>query len=117
MPTTGAQASRGYRRARYTHTRRTSATSQTAGNGTGTSKTPSKTIHSRERLGFSQVFKDVPRPRQWIKNILVVAAPLATLGGNVHYDYKDVAYKVAIVCFPRDRGGFLKPLLASDGFP
>lgn len=36
------------------------------------------------------------RPRQWIKNILVVAAPLATLGGNVHYEYRDVFYKVGI---------------------
>lgn len=36
------------------------------------------------------------RPRQWLKNVLVVAAPLATLGGNVHYDYRDVAYKVAV---------------------
>ena len=36
------------------------------------------------------------RPRQWIKNVLVVVAPLATLGGNVHYDYRDVFYKVGI---------------------
>jgi decaprenyl-phosphate phosphoribosyltransferase len=36
------------------------------------------------------------RPRQWIKNVLVIAAPLATLGGNVHYDYLDVFYKVGI---------------------
>lgn len=36
------------------------------------------------------------RPRQWIKNVLVVAAPLATLGGNIHYDYRDVFYKVGI---------------------
>jgi len=36
------------------------------------------------------------RPRQWIKNILVVAAPLATLGGDVQYDYRDVFYKVGI---------------------
>ena len=36
------------------------------------------------------------RPRQWIKNILVVAAPLATLGGPVHYDYRDVLYRAAI---------------------
>jgi hypothetical protein len=36
------------------------------------------------------------RPRQWIKNILVVAAPLATLGGHVHYDYRDVFSKVGI---------------------
>lgn len=36
------------------------------------------------------------RPRQWIKNILVVLAPLATLGGNVHYDYRDVLYKVGV---------------------
>lgn len=36
------------------------------------------------------------RPRQWLKNVLVVAAPLATLGGNVHYDYRDITYKVAV---------------------
>ncbi|MGV0743230.1 decaprenyl-phosphate phosphoribosyltransferase [Mycolicibacterium sp. XJ870] len=36
------------------------------------------------------------RPRQWIKNILVVVAPLATFGGDVHYDYRDVFYKVGI---------------------
>lgn len=30
------------------------------------------------------------RPRQWIKNVLVVAAPLATLGGAVRYDYAKV---------------------------
>ncbi|WP_431970058.1 decaprenyl-phosphate phosphoribosyltransferase [Nocardia sp. bgisy134] len=36
------------------------------------------------------------RPRQWIKNVLVVAAPLATLGGHVHYDYRDVLYKAGI---------------------
>lgn len=36
------------------------------------------------------------RPRQWLKNVLVVAAPLATLGGNVHYDYRDVAFKVGV---------------------
>ena len=26
-------------------------------------------------------------PRQWVKNLLVLAAPLAALGGDVHYDY------------------------------
>lgn len=36
------------------------------------------------------------RPRQWIKNILVVAAPLATLGGHVQYDYRVVFLRVAI---------------------
>lgn len=36
------------------------------------------------------------RPRQWVKNLLVVAAPLAALGGDVHYDYADVAKKVVI---------------------
>ncbi|OBB14526.1 phosphoribose diphosphate--decaprenyl-phosphate phosphoribosyltransferase [Mycolicibacterium setense] len=36
------------------------------------------------------------RPRQWIKNVLVVAAPLATLGGNVHYDYRDLFFKVGV---------------------
>ena len=36
------------------------------------------------------------RPRQWIKNVLVLAAPLAALGGSVHYNYLDVLYKVGI---------------------
>ncbi|OLO99171.1 decaprenyl-phosphate phosphoribosyltransferase [Mycolicibacterium porcinum] len=36
------------------------------------------------------------RPRQWIKNVLVVAAPLATLGGNVDYDYRDLFLKVGV---------------------
>ncbi|MFV8164379.1 decaprenyl-phosphate phosphoribosyltransferase [Mycobacterium sp. 134] len=36
------------------------------------------------------------RPRQWIKNLLVVAAPLATLGGDVHYDYGDLFFKVGV---------------------
>ena len=34
------------------------------------------------------------RPRQWVKNLLVLAAPLAALGGDVSYDYRDVLYKV-----------------------
>lgn len=36
------------------------------------------------------------RPRQWTKNLLVVLAPLATLGSHAHYDYLDVLYKVGI---------------------
>ncbi|WP_135454717.1 decaprenyl-phosphate phosphoribosyltransferase [Mycobacterium sp. DL99] len=36
------------------------------------------------------------RPRQWIKNVLVVAAPLATLGGDVRYDYGDLFFKVGV---------------------
>jgi decaprenyl-phosphate phosphoribosyltransferase len=36
------------------------------------------------------------RPRQWVKNLLVLAAPLAALGGNVRYDYSDVLTKVSI---------------------
>ncbi|MGV0750226.1 decaprenyl-phosphate phosphoribosyltransferase [Mycolicibacter heraklionensis] len=41
------------------------------------------------------------RPRQWVKNVLVVAAPLAALGGGVHYDYADLARKslIAFVAF------------------
>jgi decaprenyl-phosphate phosphoribosyltransferase len=31
------------------------------------------------------------RPRQWVKNLLVLAAPLAALGGDISYDYRDVA--------------------------
>lgn len=36
------------------------------------------------------------RPRQWVKNLLVLAAPLAALGGNASYDYRDVLVKVSI---------------------
>lgn len=41
------------------------------------------------------------RPRQWVKNVLVVAAPLATLGGGSHYNYRDVFFEagVAFVVF------------------
>jgi decaprenyl-phosphate phosphoribosyltransferase len=36
------------------------------------------------------------RPRQWVKNVLVLAAPLAALGSTVHYNYVDVLGKVAV---------------------
>jgi decaprenyl-phosphate phosphoribosyltransferase len=36
------------------------------------------------------------RPRQWLKNVLVLAAPVAALGGEVRYDYREVAVEVLI---------------------
>src|SRR6185312_3203233 len=36
------------------------------------------------------------RPRQWVKNLLVLIAPVAALGGDVSYDWRDVAVKVSI---------------------
>ena len=36
------------------------------------------------------------RPRQWVKNLLVLAAPIAALGGDVRYDYREVLVKVSI---------------------
>src|SRR5271154_6458675 len=36
------------------------------------------------------------RPRQWVKNLLVLAAPLAALGSNVKVDYRDVWINVSI---------------------
>ena len=36
------------------------------------------------------------RPKQWVKNGLVLLAPVAALGGSVHYDYREVAVKVLI---------------------
>jgi decaprenyl-phosphate phosphoribosyltransferase len=36
------------------------------------------------------------RPRQWVKNLLVLAAPLAALGGTAEYDYRNVLFKVSI---------------------
>jgi decaprenyl-phosphate phosphoribosyltransferase len=36
------------------------------------------------------------RPRQWVKNGLVLLAPVAALGGDIHYDWRQVAIKVLI---------------------
>jgi decaprenyl-phosphate phosphoribosyltransferase len=36
------------------------------------------------------------RPRQWVKNVLVLAAPLAAWGTDVRYDYADVLAKEAV---------------------
>ncbi len=36
------------------------------------------------------------RPRQWLKNVLVLAAPLAALGVPVRYDYTEVLTKVSV---------------------
>jgi decaprenyl-phosphate phosphoribosyltransferase len=36
------------------------------------------------------------RPRQWVKNILVLAAPLAAWGTNAHYDYREMLVQIAI---------------------
>ncbi|OBI82077.1 decaprenyl-phosphate phosphoribosyltransferase [Mycobacterium asiaticum] len=36
------------------------------------------------------------RPRQWVKNVLVLAAPLAALGGPDPYDYKKLAFQVTV---------------------
>ena len=44
---------------------------------------------------FAAVVKAI-RPRQWVKNLLVFAAPLAALGGGAHFDYREVVSKVSI---------------------
>lgn len=44
---------------------------------------------------FAAIIKAI-RPRQWVKNLLVFAAPLAALGGGMHFDYREVLYKVSI---------------------
>jgi decaprenyl-phosphate phosphoribosyltransferase len=36
------------------------------------------------------------RPRQWVKNVLVLAAPLAALGGSVRYDYVKVLAEASV---------------------
>jgi decaprenyl-phosphate phosphoribosyltransferase len=36
------------------------------------------------------------RPRQWVKNVLVLAAPLAALGGPVRYDYAKMLTEVSV---------------------
>ncbi|WP_431234210.1 decaprenyl-phosphate phosphoribosyltransferase [Mycolicibacterium psychrotolerans] len=44
---------------------------------------------------FTGIIKAI-RPRQWVKNLLVLLAPIAALGGNVQYDYREVAVKILI---------------------
>ena len=44
---------------------------------------------------FDGIIKAV-RPRQWVKNLLVFAAPLAAFGGGAHFDYREVLYRVSI---------------------
>jgi len=36
------------------------------------------------------------RPRQWVKNVLVLAAPLAAAGHGVRYDYAEVLTKASV---------------------
>ena len=36
------------------------------------------------------------RPRQWVKNVLVLAAPLAALGGPIRYDYTKVLTQASV---------------------
>lgn len=36
------------------------------------------------------------RPRQWVKNVLVLAAPLAGLGGGMHYRYAELLTEVSL---------------------
>ena len=36
------------------------------------------------------------RPRQWIKNLLVLTAPVAAVGSGIEYDWADLGYKVAV---------------------
>ena len=36
------------------------------------------------------------RPRQWVKNLLVLIAPVAALGSDVNYDWREVAVNVSI---------------------
>lgn len=36
------------------------------------------------------------RPRQWVKNLLVLAAPIAALGGDIRHDYREVAISILI---------------------
>ncbi len=44
---------------------------------------------------FTGVIKAL-RPRQWVKNLLVLVAPLAALGTDVDYDYSFLLYRVAV---------------------
>ena len=36
------------------------------------------------------------RPKQWVKNLLVFAAPLAAMGGGMTFDHRDVLGSVSV---------------------
>ena len=36
------------------------------------------------------------RPRQWVKNVLVLAAPLAARAGPIRHDYAEVLIQVSV---------------------
>lgn len=36
------------------------------------------------------------RPRQWVKNVLVFAAPVAALGSDVAVDYREMLINVSV---------------------
>ncbi|ORB30734.1 decaprenyl-phosphate phosphoribosyltransferase [Mycolicibacterium parafortuitum] len=63
------------------------STSEVA-HGTSSTAGPPKNI-------FTGVIKAM-RPRQWVKNLLVLAAPVAALGGDVRYDFDELAINILI---------------------
>jgi decaprenyl-phosphate phosphoribosyltransferase len=58
-------------------------------------KGPPKNVKGPPKNVVTGIIK-AARPRQWVKNLLVLIAPVAAFGTGVNYDYRVVAIKVLI---------------------
>ena len=53
------------------------------------------------------------RPKQWVKNLLVLAAPIAALGAEVPYDYDEMAINILIAFVSFSMAAFFGPFIGA----